>query len=130
MARALGLVLMLVSVTSVARAQEPSSPAGAAAPVEQVSSPDSGTEERAFTAELERFASRRAFTLRLMAKREAEAFEQALDRQERVAKLQRELTQREEALSEREFDAAVQLYLRKRELTRVLSTRGTRPVAR
>jgi hypothetical protein len=65
-----------------------------------------------------------------MAKREAEAFEQALDRQARVAKLQRELTEREAALSEKELDAAVQLYLRKRELTRRLSTAATRPVAR
>jgi hypothetical protein len=60
-----------------------------------------------------------------MAQREAEAFEQALDRQARVAKLQRELTQREAALAEREFDAAVQLYLKKRALTRLLSTHGT-----
>jgi hypothetical protein len=37
---------------------------------------------------------------------------------------------REAALSEREFDAAVQLYLRKRELTRLLSTAATRPLAR
>jgi hypothetical protein len=117
---------MLVSVTSTAFAQEPSSATGAAAPPEQASSPDSATEERAFTAELERFASRREFTLRLMARREAEAFEQALDRQARVAKLQRELAEREAALSEREFDAALQLYLRKRELTRRLSTAATR----
>ena len=88
------------------------------------------TEERAFTVELEQFASRRAFTLQLIAKREAEAFEQALERQARVAKLQRELTEREAALSEREFDAAVQLYLKKRELTRLLSTHATRPAVR
>jgi hypothetical protein len=122
-------VLMLMSVTSGARAQEPSSAAGMAAPVEQAS-PDNSTEERAFTAELERFARKRAFTQHLMAKREAEAFEQALDRQARVAKLQRELAEREAALLERELDAAVQLYLRKRELTRLLSTAATRPLPR
>src|SRR4051812_48345230 len=122
MVRTLGLVLMLMSMTSGARAQEPSSAVGTAAPVEQASSPDNSTEERVFTAELDRFARKRAFTQHLMATREAEAFEQALDRQARVAKLQRELTDREAALFEREFDAAVQLYLRKRELTRLLST--------
>lgn len=127
MARALGLVLVLLSTTSVALAQEPASAVGTAAPVVQAPSPDSAAEERAFAAELERYASRREFTLRLMAKREAEAFQQALDRQARVAKLQRELAEREAALSEREFDAAVQLYLRKRALTRLLSTAATRP---
>ena len=148
MARALGWVLMLVSVSSTALAQEPASAApvvgraadtaGSAsstvstegASAERASSAADASEERAFSAALESFARRRAFTLRLMAKREAEAFDQALDRQERVAKLQRELTEREAALSEREFDAAVQLYLKKRELTRLLSTHATRPLVR
>ena len=80
-------------------------------------------EERAFSGELERFARLRAFTEQLIAKREAEAFEQATRRQARIAELTRELTEREAAMSEREFDEAVTLYLKKRELTRELAAR-------
>jgi adenine-specific DNA methylase len=81
-------------------------------------------EERAFSAELERFERLRAFTEQLIAKREAEAFEQATLRQARIAKLKRELTEREAAMSEREFDDALTLYLKKRELTRELAVRA------
>lgn len=56
-----------------------------------------------------------------MAKREAEAFERAALREARAAKLKRELTEREAAMAEREFDEAVALYLKKRELTLALS---------
>lgn len=82
---------------------------------------DAVTEERAFSAELERFARLRAFTEQLVAKREADAFEQAALRQMRAAQLKRELTEREAALSERELDDAVALYLRKRALTHELA---------
>jgi hypothetical protein len=76
--------------------------------------------------ELERFARLRAFTEQLVAKREAEEFEQATLRQARIAKLKRDLTEREVAMSEREFDAAVALYLKKRELTRELAAAAAR----
>jgi hypothetical protein len=127
MVRALGAAMLLLTVTSAARAEEPArapstvgfTPTQPAAPSASATSPSS--DERTFAQELERFARLRAFTERLMAKREAEAFEQAALRQTRIAKLQRELTEREAAMSEREFDEAVALYLKKRELTRELT---------
>jgi acetyl-CoA carboxylase carboxyltransferase component len=64
-----------------------------------------------------------------MTKREDEAFERAALRQERAAKLKRELTDREAAMSEREFDDAIALYLKKRELTRALSIAASRAKA-
>jgi hypothetical protein len=112
MVRVLGAVLMLVTVTTAARAEECVAPTGAA---------DPAAEERAYSAELERFARLRAFTERLVARREAEAFEQATVRQARMAKLKQELTAREAAMSEREFDEAVALYLKKRQLTLALT---------
>jgi hypothetical protein len=124
MVRALGAALVLVTVASTARGEEPArSPAAPPAAPECATprTPDSAAEERTFTAELERFARLRAFTERLMAKREADAFEQAALRQARVAKLKRELTEREAAMSEREFDDAVALYLKKRQLTREIA---------
>lgn len=132
MVRALGAALLLVTVTNTARGDEPPRPLSAAPPVtaEPVCAPTSATlptaEERAFSAELERFARLRTFTEQLLAKREAEAFEQATLRQARIAKLKRELTEREAAMSEREFDAAVALYLKKRELTRELAAAAAR----
>jgi hypothetical protein len=127
MVRALGVALLLVTVTNTARGDEPSRPLLAASPAttEPACTPTSAAlptpEERAFSAELERFARLRAFTEQLIAKREAEEFERATLRQARIAKLKRELTEREVAMSEREFDAAVALYLKKRELTRELA---------
>lgn len=121
-------MLVLVTTTSTARGEEPARPptAGVKSPAEATPpSPASAAsptaDERAFAAELERFARLRAFTEQLVAKREAQAFEQATLRQTRIAKLQRELTEREAAMSEREFDEAVALYLKKRELTRELA---------
>jgi hypothetical protein len=139
MVRALGAVLMMLTLTSTARGEEPraSSSAGpATTPDRGTASVDTGkancaapaadAEERAFWAELESFARRRIFTERLMAKREAEAFEQAALRDARAAKLKRELTEREAALAKREFDEAVALYLKKRELTLALSAAASR----
>lgn len=126
MVRALGAALMLMTLTNSARGEEPpralSAPSASAEPAAAPASATLPTaEERAFSAELERFERLRAFTAQLMAKREADEFERATLRQARISKLQRELTERETAMSEREFDAAVALYLKKRQLTRDLA---------
>jgi hypothetical protein len=131
MVRALGVALTLMMVTSTARGDEsPCSLSGASpAPGEPAAAPPGATpsaEERAFSAELERFARLRAFTEQLVAKREVDEFERATLRQARIAKLKRELTEREAAMSEREFDAAVALHLKKRELTRELAAAAAR----
>jgi hypothetical protein len=132
MVRALGVALLLVTVTNTARGDEPSRPPLGAPPVttEPACAPANAAlptaEERAFSAELERFDRLRTFTEQLIAKREAEEFERATLRQSRIAKLKRELTEREVAMSEREFDAAVALYLKKRELTRELAAAAAR----
>jgi hypothetical protein len=128
MVRALGAAFMLMMVTTTARGDDsPRPPSASPALAQAASAPPArapaSDEERAFSAELERFARRRAFTEQLIAKREAEAFEQATLRQARIAKLTRELTEREAAMSEREFEDAVTLYLKKRELTRELAAR-------
>jgi hypothetical protein len=133
MVRALGAVLLLVTVTSTVRGEESTRPHGAAAPGPLECAPPESTdpvsEERAFSVELERFASRRAFTERLVAEREADAFEQASLRQARMTQLRRELTEREAAMSEREFNDALALYLKKRALTRELSIAASRAKA-
>jgi hypothetical protein len=133
-------------LTSTARAEE-APPASSVAPVSAAGSPassvdvvkascgpegpvaDTAAEERAFSAELESFARRRVFTEQLMAKREAEAFERAALRQARAITLKRELTEREATMVQREFDEAVALYLKKRELTLALSVAASRPQA-
>ena len=124
---------MLVTVASTARGEGPPRPPVAQPTVPECATParapDDVDDERAFSAELERFARLRAFTEQLIAKREADAFEQAALRQARVAKLKRELTEREAAMSEREFDDAVTLYLKKRQLTRELSAAAARAKA-
>jgi hypothetical protein len=141
MVRTLGAVLMLLTVTTTARGEEPGA-SSSVAPVTAAGPPAASVdtaqascgaqaqaadaEERAFSAELESFARRRVFTEQLMAKREAEAFEQAALRQTRAANLKRELTEREAAIVQREFDEAVALYLKKRELTRALSVAASR----
>ena len=134
MVRALGVALILVTVTSTARADEPRCPLSGALPVTaEPSAPSSATpptaDERAFAAELERFIRLRAFTEQLVAQREADELERAILRQARIAKLKRELTEREAAMSEREFEAALALYLRKRELTRELAAAAARAKA-
>jgi hypothetical protein len=132
MVRALGVALMLVTVTNTARGDESPCPLSGALPAtaEPVAPPSSAppptADERAFSAELERFARLRAFTEQLVAKREADEFERATLRQARIAKLKREQTEREAAISERELDAAVALYLKKRELTRALAAAAAR----
>ena len=132
MVRALGVALTLVMVTSTARGDESPCPLAGAppAPAEPADASSSATlptaDERAFSVELERFARLRAFTEQLIAKREADEFERATLRQARIAKLKRELTEREAAMSEREFDAAVALYLKKRDLTRELAAAAAR----
>lgn len=123
----MGVVAFGLLVTTAAYGEQPSS----AAPAQRASNPESSyrapasasapdpdAEERAFSVELESFARRKAFTDGLVAQRDAELFEQAIDRQVRAAKLQRELTERERARAEREFEDSVALYLKKRELTR------------
>ena len=128
MVRALGAALMLVTVTNTARGDELPCPSPvtvqAASPSPSPTLPSA--DERAFSAELERFARLRAFTEQLIARREADEFERATLRQARIAKLKRELTERETAMSEREFDAAVALHLKKRDLTRELTAAAAR----
>jgi hypothetical protein len=132
MVRALGAALMLVTVTNTARGDELPCPSPVPTPVTvQPASPSPSptlpsADERAFSAELERFARLRAFTEQLIARREADDFERATLRQARIAKLKRELTEREAAMSEREFDAAVALHLKKRDLTRELTAAAAR----
>ena len=132
MVRALGAALMLVTVTNTARGDESPCPLSGAPPatMEPAGAPPSAplpsADERAFSAELERFSRLRAFTEQLIAKREADEFERATLRQARMAKLKHELTEREAAMSEREFDAAVALHLKKRDLTRELTAAAAR----
>lgn len=129
MGRSLAAMALGLLVTTAAHGEEP----GGASSAEQVSrhepscaasasapttTSDADAEERAFASELQTFARRKAFTERLVAQRNAELFEQAITRQARAAKLQRELAERERARSERELEDAVALYLRKRELAR------------
>jgi hypothetical protein len=137
MVRSLGVIALGLLVTTTAHGEQPGSAASAqrasegepsctapASAPAAASEPD--IEERAFSAELESFARRRAFTDGLVAQRNAELFEQAIARQARAAKLQRELAERERARSEREFEDAFALYLKKRELTRQLAAVASR----
>ncbi|MDF3068794.1 MAG: hypothetical protein K0R38_4395 [Polyangiaceae bacterium] len=128
MLRYLGIMAFGVLVTTAAHGEQPDPGAPReGAVVGEASCPGSpraavstevDAEERAFVAELETFARRRAFTERLVAQRNAELFERAIARQARAAKLQRELAERESARSQRELEDAVALYLKKRELAR------------
>jgi hypothetical protein len=132
MVRTLGVALMLVAVTSPARGDDSPCPLPVApSPTLDPAGPPPGAtlvsaDERAFSVELERFARLRAFTEQLIAKREADELERAILRQARIAKLTRELTEREAAMSEQEFDAAVALHLKKRDLTRELTAAAAR----
>jgi hypothetical protein len=67
------------------------------------------------------FARRREFTERLVAAREARAFEEAEARYVRFAALTRKLAEDAAAEAERQFDAAVSLFVKKRELTQSLT---------
>jgi hypothetical protein len=129
MVRSLGAIALGLLVTTAAHGEQPgraaaaekapgSEPACTAPAGAPAAASEPNAEERAFSAELESFARRKAFTDGLVAQRTAELFEQTIARQARVAKLQRELAERERARSEREFEDAVALYLKKRELTR------------
>jgi len=133
MVRSLGAIACALLITTrahgepprvVASEEAPGAPSCAATPP-PAQAVDAEAEERAFTAELETFTRHKAFTERLIAERNAELFEQAIARQARVAKLQRELAEREKEQAEREFDNALALYLKKRELTRERSAAGS-----
>ncbi len=86
-------------------------------------------DERAFSREIQRFARLWAFTKRLVSAREARAFEEAEERYQKLSALTRELADKEAQASEREFEGAVTLYLRKRELTRELTLAQARGAA-
>lgn len=131
MVRSLGAIAMAwgLLITTSAHGEQPgrkglvepsvaSEASCAGSTVASLGTSEADAEERAFAAELETFARRKAFTERLVAQRNAELFEQAIARQARAAKLRRELAERERVRSERELEDAVALYLRKRELVR------------
>lgn len=108
-----GTVSMLSTLP--ARAEPPS-----ASPAE----PSSAADERAFEADAARYERLLEFTQKLVREREQRAFEEATERYDRLAKLTQRLTAAAAADAEREFDAEVALYVRKRELTRELSVRN------
>ena len=90
MGRSLGVIAVALLFTTAAYGEEPSS-VHPAAPVSRdatcapASVSDTDAEDRAFSAALDSFARRRAFTERLIAERNAELFEQAIARQARAA---------------------------------------------
>lgn len=133
MVRALGAVVLVVAVSGTARGEpirtDSAASTAATESIRPVLASEPSSDEQAFAAALERFTRLRSFTEQLLAKREADAFEQAALRQARVAKLQRELTEREAAMSEREFGDAVALYLKKRKLTQELAAAASRAKA-
>ncbi|RYZ07347.1 MAG: hypothetical protein EOO73_11865 [Myxococcales bacterium] len=134
MVRSLGAIAFGLLVTTAAHGEQPvgeeskkaAQPGPSCAATVSAPTPSSEAEERAFAAELETFARRKAFTERLVAQRNAELFEQAITRQARVAKLKRELAEREKTQSERELEDAIALYLKKRELARELAAASAR----
>jgi hypothetical protein len=82
---------------------------------------DVAAEQRAFNREMELFRRRWEVTQRLVAEREARAFEEAEARYAKLAALTKKLAEDAAAEAERQFDAAVTLFVKKRELTRTLS---------
>ena len=77
----------------------------------------SAEEERAFEAEFER--QERLFELtRRLAERE---FSEALERFDRYSEITKRLTEEARAREQQEFESAVALYMKKRELTRTLA---------
>lgn len=76
-------------------------------------------EERAFEAEFERQQQLRELTRRLAER----AFEEALDRFARYSEITKRLVEEARAREQQEFESAVALYMKKRELTRTLAAR-------
>jgi hypothetical protein len=119
---AISLMSVVLGSTAAVRAEEPvAPPAGAPVPCATVPAVDVAAEQRAFEREMELFARRWDFTQRLVAQREARAFEEAEARYVRFAELTRKLAEGAAAEAERQFDAAVTLFVKKRELTRALA---------
>lgn len=110
------VVTALFAGGGVARAEGPASP-----PCPPVPAVDLAAEPRAFELEMALFARRWEFTQRLVAQRETRAFEEAEARYARFAELTRKLAADAAAQAERQFDAAVTLFVKKRELTTTLA---------
>jgi type IV secretory pathway VirB10-like protein len=118
--------------TPVAAPVTPPAPTPAAAPVTPpaptpVADPcppviDVAAEQRAFEREMQLFTRRWEVTQRLVAEREARAFADAQARYAKFAHFTKKLADEAAAEAERQFDAAVALFMKKRELTRTLST--------
>jgi hypothetical protein len=104
-------------VVPVASSPAPSTVADPCPPVIDVAA-----EQRAFEREARLFARRWEFTRRLVAEREARAFADAQARYAKLAELTKKLADEAAAEAEREFEAAVVLFMKKRELTLRLST--------
>jgi hypothetical protein len=103
----------------------PSAPSAPSAPTPAVSPPcppsvDLAEEQRAFNREMELFVRRWEVTQRLVAEREARAFAEAEARYVKLAALTKKLAEDAAAEAERQFDAAVTLFMKKRELTQAL----------
>jgi hypothetical protein len=105
----------VASLSAVSAAAEPKSPATPSA------TPPGADDERVFEAEAERYERLREFTLKLVREREQRAFEEAAEHYARLSKLTRSLAEAASVAQERAFDAEVELYLKKRALTRELS---------
>jgi len=133
----LGLVVTAIVLggAAPARAEEPATApvpvaplvtAPAVTPAPAVTDPcspviDVAAEQRAFEREMQLFARRWEVTQRLVAEREARAFADAQARYAKLADLTRKLAEEAAAEAERQFDAAVALFVKKRELTLALS---------
>lgn len=77
-------------------------------------------EERAFEAEFERHERLVELTRRLAER----AFEDALERFTRYSEFTQRLVEEARAREQQEFESAVELYMKKRELTRTLAARS------
>lgn len=80
----------------------------------------SADEDRAFEADMERYARLAAFTRKLGER----AFEEAAERFARYSEITRRLAEEARVREEEHFEADVDLYLKKRELTRTLAARA------
>lgn len=85
----------------------------------EVRNASSAEAERAFEAEFERQERLVELTRRLAER----AFEEALDRFARYSEVTKRLVEEARAREQQEFESAVDLYMRKRELTRTLAAR-------
>jgi len=83
----------------------------------------SAEEERAFEAEFERHERLVELTRRLAER----AFQEALDRFARYSELTKRLAEEARTREQQEFESAVRLYMRKRELTQTLAARPIPP---